>query len=72
MTKRLATLLLTVCLAVGATGCAFTTTGEASWEVYGGIRTRQLSEEPAKVEIESSVVDKIVESLTDGEVTEAE
>lgn len=72
MTKRFATLLLTVCLAVGTTGCAFTTTGKASWEVYGGVRTEQLSDEPSKVEIESSVVDKIVESFTDGEVTEAE
>ena len=72
MTKRLATLLLTVCLAVGATGCAVTTAGEASWELYGGFRTRQHSEEPAKITVESSVVDKVVDSLIDGEVTEAE
>lgn len=73
MRKRFVTSLLAVCLLVGPiSGCSFTTTGEANWEVYGGVRTRQLSEEPASVEIKSSVVDKVVDSLTDGEVTEAE
>lgn len=73
MRNRFATLLLAACLVVGpVTGCSFTTTGEANWEVYGGVRTRQLSEESASVEIQSSVVDKVIYSLTDGEVTEAE
>ena len=72
MRRILATLLLAVCLFGGTSGCAVTTTGEASWELYGGVRTRQHSEEPAKVEVESSVVDSIVNSFTDGEVTEAE
>jgi len=72
MTKRFATLMLAVCLAVGTIGCSIGTQGEASWELYAGFRTKQHSEEPAKIVIESSVVDKIVESLTDGEVSEAE
>lgn len=72
MTKKFATLLLTACLAVGTIGCAVTTAGEASWEMYGGVRTRQHSDEPAKVNIQSSVVDKIVDSLTDGEVSDDE
>lgn len=71
MTKKFATLLLAICLVVWS-GCAVTTTGEASWELYGGFRTRQYSEKPAKAELQSSVIDKIINSLTDGEVTEEE
>jgi len=72
MKKYLITLLLAACLSLGTAGCVVTTTGEASWEAYIGIRTRQHSEEPSKVEIQSSVVDKIADSLTDGEVSEVE
>lgn len=72
MKKNIVALLLIACLSVGTMGCAFPTTGEAVWEVYGGVRTRQLSEEPAKVEIQSSVVDKIIDLLTDGKVSDAE
>lgn len=72
MRKSFVTLLLTACLLVGTTGCTITTTGEASWEIYGGVRTRQHSDTPAKVEIQSSIVNTIVESLADGEVSEAE
>lgn len=68
MTKILAILLLTVCL----TGCTIKTAGHASWEVYGGVRTRQHGDKPAKISIQSSVVDKIVDALTDGEVAEDE
>jgi len=32
-------------------GCSITTTGEGSWEIYGGIRTKQISETPTNVEI---------------------
>lgn len=72
MTKKLSALLLTVCVAVGAIGCAVSTTGSASWELYGGFRTIQNSEGPSTVELGSSVVDKIMNSLTDGEVSEVE
>jgi len=73
MRKSFATLLLAVCLMViPISGCAVGTHGEASWELYAGFRTGQHSEEPAKITVDSSVVDKIVDSLTDGEVTEAE
>lgn len=72
MKKNIVTSLFALCLFVGTTGCAITTTGEANWEVYGGIRTRQLSEGPASVEFQSSVVDKITDSLTDKEISPAE
>jgi len=73
MTSKFATLFLTVCLAIGTTGCAVTTTGESRWEVFCGIKTTQVSKDKeAKVEIKSSVVDKIVGSFVDGEVSEAE
>lgn len=67
MRKSFATLLFAACLLVGTTGCAFMTTGGATWEIYSGVRTQQTSEEPSKVEIQSSVVDKVVESLTETE-----
>ena len=72
MRKKLITLLLAVCLFASTAGCAFTTTGEAGWEVYFGIKTKQYSEQPGKVQIESSAVDRIIESLTDGKVSNEE
>lgn len=72
MRKNFVTLLLATFLLFGTTGCAFTTQGDGSWEIYAGIKTKQHSEQPAKVTIESSVVDKIVDSLTDGKVSETE
>lgn len=72
MTKKFAILLLIACLAVGTTGCSTTTTGEGTWEAFCGIRTKQIGKTPAKVELKSSVVDKIVDSLNDGEVSDAE
>lgn len=72
MRKSFVTLLIAACLFIGITGCGISTQGEANWELYGGFRTKQHSEEPAEIIVESSVVDKIVDSLTDGEVTEAE
>jgi hypothetical protein len=53
-------------------GCAIKTTGKGSWEIYYGVRTEQDGETPSTVSIESSIVDKIVDSLTDGEVSEEE
>lgn len=70
MYKSLITLLLTICLFIGTTGCALTTTGEGSWELYFGIRTRQHSEQPAKVELQSSIADQVVDFLTDYEISE--
>lgn len=72
MTTKVKTLMLTACLLLGTSGCAAITTGEASWEVFAGCRTKQHSEEGAEVRIESSVVEKIVDSMTDKEITEAE
>lgn len=68
MRKSFIALLLTACLLVETVGCTITTTGEASWEVYGGVRTRQHSDQPAKVEIQSSIID----SLMDGKIPDAE
>jgi len=64
------TLLLTACLFVGTTGCALTTTGEGSWEIYFGVRSKQHSAQPVKVELQSDIVDKITDFLTDYEISE--
>jgi hypothetical protein len=72
MRRSLTVLTLAVYLFFSSTGCVVITTGEASWEAYVGLRTRQHGEKLAKVEIKSSVVDKIVGSLTDGEISETE
>ena len=61
-----------VILSLGLTGCAVLTEGESSFEIYCGIRAKQHNEQPAKVAVESSVVDKIIDSLTDGKVSDAE
>lgn len=53
-------------------GCSLTTTGESSREIYIGVRTKQHSETPAKVEYQSTIIDKYMESLTDGKTTKAE
>ncbi len=73
MNKSTVSKLFAVCLLlIGITGCTASTSGESTWEVYGGFRARQIGETPASVSVQSTVVDKIVDSLTDGEVTEEE
>ncbi len=69
MKNRSVPLILFLYLLLCFTGCAVTTTGEGTWEICIGIHTKQISEHPARVGIESSVVDKIVESLTDGKIS---
>lgn len=68
MRKNFVKLFLAAYLLIGTTGCAFTTVGEANWEIYGGVRTRQLSEEPAKIEV---AWDAWIE-FTDDKISEAE
>lgn len=63
MYKKLMTLVLTLYLTLGATGCAITTTGDAGWEIYCGVRTKQYSQEPAKVEIESNIAKEMIDSF---------
>lgn len=71
MNKNTVSKLLAACLLfVGTTGCSVTTEGKGEWEVYAGVRTRQIGDKPASVSIKSSVVDKIVNSILDDEVTE--
>ena len=72
MRKSFVALMLVACLFVGNTGCAFVTKGDASWEVYGGVRTTQKSEEPASIGIVSPVIERMIDNLTDGEATEVE
>ncbi len=73
MNKSTVGKLFAVCLLlIGTAGCNVTTTGESNWEVYTGFRTRSIGDKPSSVSIKSSVVDKIVDSITDGEVTEEE
>lgn len=73
MKDRLVKLMLVACLVFGTTGCSLVTKGAGNWELYAGIRTAKTSEEPASVGIESKVledsIEKIVDSLTDGEVS---
>jgi len=68
MKKLLIGFLITFFTLVSTAGCSVTTKGEANWEVYLGVRTQQVSQEPAKVSLGSSVVDKIVESMSEAEV----
>jgi len=72
MRKSFVTLMLVVGLLVGTSGCAIVTKGNGSWEAFCGIRTEKISEEPASVGIESDVLERLIDNLTDGEVTEAE
>lgn len=72
MRKSFVLLTLVVGLLVGISGCAVVTNGSASWEVFYGVRHTQGSEEPASVGIESEVLERLIDNLTDGEVTEAE
>lgn len=72
MTRKITILLLTTFLLFGSTNCALITDGEGSWEACFVIRTKRVGDKPAKVEIKSSIVDKIVNSLIDGEISEQE
>ncbi len=72
MIKKFVSLLLAVCLVFGSVGCSVVTSGESSWEMYGGVRTKQHSEEPAKVEVKSSVVDKLIDMFSWGNDSEKE
>lgn len=72
MRKSFVALMLVVGLLVGTSGCAVITKGNASWEVFFGVRHGQVGEEPASVGVESPVLERLIDNLTDGEVTEAE
>lgn len=72
MRRSLVLLTLVVGLLVGSTGCAIVTKGSGSWEVFYGVRSAQNSDEPASVGVESDVLERLIDNLTDGEVTEAE
>lgn len=72
MTKKFATLLVAAFLAISATGCSVLTEGEAFWEVYAGVRHKQKGDKQAKVALESTVVTRVVDWLTDGEPTDGE
>ena len=56
-------LLLAACLLFGATGCAVVTKGHGAWEVFMGVRTEQISEEPASFGVESKILEKAAEAL---------
>ena len=72
MRNSFVSLMLVACLFVGNTGCAVVTKGDSAWEAYCGVRTKQNSEEPGSVGVESAVLERLIDNLTDGEVTEAE
>jgi len=71
MCKSIGTALLATIFLFSA-GCAIKTGGKSTWTIFCGISTEQQSEEQASVSVESTVVDKIVDSLTDGEISDAE
>lgn len=72
MLKSFVTLMLVVGLLVGTSGCAVFTEGSGNWEAYCGVRTEQTSDESVSVGIESPVIERLIDNLTDGEATEAE
>lgn len=61
--KNTTRLLLAACLLFGATGCAVVTKGHGSWEVFMGVRTEQISEEPASFGVESEILEDAVSAL---------
>lgn len=72
MRKNIVAWLMAVCLLVGTSGCHVVTKGSGTWEAYCGVRTEKTSEEPASVGVESPVIERLIDNLTDGETTEAE
>lgn len=72
MIRKIVTLLFATFLLFEVAGCQIITEGDGSWEACFSIRTKQNSEQPAKVELKSSVIDKVVDSLTDDKVSDAE
>lgn len=70
--KKITVLLFAVLLTIGSTGCAIRTSGGTGWELYVGFRAQQISKEPAEVEIESTVVDKVVDLFTKPDKTSDE
>lgn len=72
MKKNLFILSIAIYLLIGVLGCNISTTGKGGWEIYTGVRVYQEGDKPANVKIESTVVDKVIDSLTDGEVSDEE
>jgi len=61
--KNTTRLLLAACLLFGATGCAVVTKGHGAWEVFMGVRTEQVSEEPASFGVESEFLEDVASAL---------
>ena len=53
-----------LCLVLFLSGCSVVTQGEGKWEFCMSIQTKQISEQPAKVGLESKALDKIIDSIT--------
>lgn len=68
MKKNTAIAFLIGCLAFGTAGCSTLITGESTFEIYTGVRVRAVGDVPAKIVVQSDLID----SLSDGEVTEEE
>lgn len=70
MKIKICAILFVLCLS----GCTMQTQGHSEWELYLGVRAKQVDDgpNPASIGIESKNLDKIVDSLTDGEISEAE
>jgi len=72
MRKNRTVLMLFLIFLFGTIGCSIIPQGNGGLEIYAGIRTTQIGLVPPKLTIESTVVDKLVDLLLDGKVTEAE
>lgn len=57
-------IMITSFLALVLSGCAIGTQGEASWELTLGFHTKQISDKPAKISVESTEVSKVVDFFT--------
>lgn len=60
MNKRILSTIIAGLFFFGCAGCAVITSGEGTWEVYAGVRTKAVWEKDAKVEIQSKVVESWV------------
>lgn len=65
MFRKFAVLLFSACCLFVPSGCVVTTSGDASWEIYCGVRTKQHGNEPSAIELKSKLVEKMIDSFVD-------
>ncbi len=65
MRTKFAVLLFSAYCLFFPSGCVVTTNGDASWEIYCGIRTKQHSKEPSTIELKSKLIEKVIDSFVE-------